>query len=347
MLNLTEFDPTALMNETFDRDPGEVEVLDMIKKLNETLEDISTLSDSSRERIMDTLQGIAERWPLFGKEVVISGWVNVAQRGIADEYSHDKSVITRLDDVNVVSYGFDLVEVLPESEYEDGEVYVAHLVGFDTDQKSEMITPDTSKYPMFVGRGKLEDVIMKSALDEHDDLRRYLENYYPNETDAIVDCFINANDEIEVLENLRHVVIDTSKVKDPDELNENLSKYMSRELIFGTLIPYSAKFRGSILAMNEEGSLIDESAYITEWQNVLIFPVQAQFLPKLVEDEEGVLVASRESSVPYLIAKMARFEDAIEKNEPIVFAYAAIPLSDQFIIQSNASNLKEVVVKED
>ncbi len=344
---LAEFDPVALMNETFDRDPGEVQVLDMIKKLNETLEDVSELTVASRERIMDALQNIAERWPLFGKEVVVSGWVNVAQRGIADEYSHEKSVITRLDGVNVVSYGFDLVEISPENEYEDGEAYITHLVGFDTDQKSEIIKPDTSKYPMFVGRGKLDDVIMKCALDEHYDLREYLEKYYPEETDAIVGCFVEADNEIEVLENLRDVVINTSGVQDPDELNENLSKYMSRELVFDKFIPYSAIFKGSILAMNEEGSVIDESAFVTEWQNVLMYPIQAQFLPKLVEDENEVLVASRESSVPYLIAKMARFEDVVEKNEPVVFAYAAIPLSDQFILQSNSKNLQEVIVDQE
>ncbi len=336
------------MRETFEYDPKEAEVLGKVRKINETLAEASKINNDGRERLLGIISHINNEWPHYGKEVVVSGWMRASQKGINDDYSIKESAPSRLHaPVKVLSLGFELVIIESDDEYGDDEIFITHLIGFDVNTRGEIIEPEISKYPMFVGRAKIDDMTMKDALEDHHDLMTYLENYYPKETDDISDCIKDANSEIEVLENMRGVVIDISEVQNAEELNEQFSRYISRDIVFDKVIPYSAKFKGRILEMNKDGFITGECAYAEDWQDVVLIPEEVVFLPELVEDADEVLGPSDSTSVPYLITEAYRHDDIVSRKKPAKFVQIAIPLSDQLVIVTNNENIKEVNVDQE
>lgn len=317
------------ITDAFPRHPGVVETLDRAGLINKQLHGVVELDDENRDRILDLLYQLAQEWPLFNKDVLFSGWVRVAQRGFHDEYPTDADSAARVEvPSEAVSLGFDLVE-------RDDEVYVAHMLGFDITDSGRIVYPKSRKAPMYIGRAELDQVIIKDALDEHYDNRDYIEKYHGKAADAVLGCLIEAEDEVDVLENLKRLVVSIKGMQDPHEFNHRLTKYISRDILFNKILPYTAKFKGPVLEIDGEGSVTDAFVCSQMWQDVLILPERVQFLPCPVKDSEGRLVYSDEHSIPYLVVSASRLDDLGSNRSAAI----AIPISENLLVRSNAAKI--------
>ncbi len=330
----SDFDPTSMLSELFEPNPHVNILTDKIRQINEQLEEegITEFDEDKRARLKDLVLQYTREWPHFGREVVFTGRIKVSFRQPDDKYSTNISAITEVREASrAVSLGFDIFQ-------DEDEIYVGHVLGFDLSRAGQIVVPGSVRKPMYLGSAKIEDITLKDAQDEHNDVRDFLDKYHKDKTDILIDCILTAEDEVEILKNLGGVAFNMSKVKNPSELNEKLTEYISQEIIFNKLIPYSAIFKGPTLEVGVDGNVTDRFAFVDNWQSVACVPQRVEFLAALETDEEDQLIFSTTYSVPYLVMAAYQIDD-LSGNRSVELA---IPLSENLVLQSNIDNITPV-----
>lgn len=305
-------------------DPKAVEAIKVVEETNQKFADGLLEFGKDTKELIGFLDS---RWPYMHKPVIVSGEIYYTER--------ENKVVTGQDaflmqtepviDVPVYSMGFDIRRV-------EGEYVAGHAFVFNKTEEGNVTFP--SNYPAdFSGWAPVGETIVEPTTIPSEFIEDYLRYYLPNAIEEIDRLIAEGADiltAITALGKLRIAHTEIDPIKRSRERHA-IAEYISSRVDIKNFIPYSGASKGTVYSVDHHMNLMS-SEHHTQWVHILVRPEKFKMFP-VVSEETKV----DDSSLVGLLAEMS-YRD----TDPNIFKKVVIPLTDNFILESNEENMGRI-----